>query len=186
MPEMLESIKSALKELFGGGSSSMSYVTLYRKLMNWNQGGYYPSYSDLPEKISLPDDFWKRVEELHRLTVGDNHERAISVFWGDGDLILSSVVRGTESSVQTKGEVSIKYEPTRRTEYYEKIVTIDGKVYSKREVYYKHLPKKIELKYLFNMHTHPVHKVGDGQDFYTFFSKQDWIRCLHQAALLPV
>jgi hypothetical protein len=174
MPEMLESIKSFFSDLLFSKSSSMSYVTLYKKLTYWKDNRVFPNGFDLPEVISLPDDFWKHVSELHKLTLADGHERAISVFWGDGELILSSVVRGTTSSVKSGGEVKINYVPTSRREYFNKEVYVDEKLYSRREVYYKSMPKKIELKYLFNMHTHPAHlNTMSGENYYSFFSRQD-------------
>lgn len=173
---MLEIIKQFVKDLFTSDGSSMTYVTLYNKLRYWKDNGTFPNKFDLPDKISLPDDFWKHVQELHKLTIEDGHERAISVFWGDGELIVSSVVRGTTSSVQTKGAVTINYVPTSRREYFDKVVKVDEKVYSKREVYYKRMPKQIELRYLFNMHTHPKHvSENTGNVFYSFFSKQDLV-----------
>src|SRR5688572_9089221 len=150
----------------------MSFYQLYSKLRKWNDSKVFPYDYELPKAISFTPEFHKKVIELYKSTKYDGHERAISVFWADGDLILSSVVKGTTSSVTPKNNVSVQYTPIPNKLYYEKRVILDGKTYSKRDIYYKNIPKAIEVKYLFNMHTHPPYDYN-GHTYYSFFSLQD-------------
>lgn len=143
-------------------------------MRKWSDSKSFPYESELPDVITFPEDFWKKVIQLYKYTKGDGHERAISVFWADGDLVLSSVVKGDKKSVTPKANVKVSYTASTNKGYYTKKVFLNDKVYSKRDVYEKKVPKNgIEVKYLFNMHTHPPHKTPDGRDFYSFFSLQD-------------
>jgi hypothetical protein len=166
---------SILKKIFGSGDSStnMTFYKLYSNMREWKRKKVYPYNYELPDSISFTDDFWKRIIQIYKATRADGYERAISVFWADGDLIISSVIKGSKSSVKINSEVSVRYVPTHKREYYTKEVLVGGVRYSKREVYYKKIPKQIEVKYLFNMHTHPPHKREDGSVYYSFFSVQD-------------
>lgn len=155
-------------------SKKFTYYKLYSNLRRWQDAGVYPAEYELPDAITFPSDFWKQTIQLYKYTRSDGLERAISVFWADGDLIVSSIVKGNEKSVTPKNNVSVKYSqhPTKR-EYARKEVFVDNKRYSRRDVYYKKIPKQVEVKYLFNMHTHPPHKLSDGKTYYSFFSAQD-------------
>jgi hypothetical protein len=157
----------------GDRKEKMSFYKLYSKLKEWNNTRSLPYDYELPDEITFDSDFWSRVIKLYKATRADGYERAISVFWADGDLILSSVVKGTKKSVRPNNKVKVTYKPSRHKGYYKKIVYLDDKKYSEKDVYHKRVPKKIEVKYLFNMHTHPPHTRVDGGTYYSFFSLQD-------------
>lgn len=157
----------------GDSGNSLTFYRLYTQLREWNNQSSYPYMSELPDDIIFPPEFWGKVIQLYKYTRGDGFERAISVFWADGDLILSSVVKGTQKSVKPSGNVVVSYSQSKHEGYATKEVRLDGALYSKKDVYYKKIPQKIEVKYLFNMHTHPPHKRPDGTTYYSFFSAQD-------------
>lgn len=164
---------------------TMSYYTLYKKICYWSENNVFPNSYELKPNLSLPEDFWKKIAELSRLTRADGHERSISVFWAEDDWVVTSTIRGSEKAVTSGGSVLVRYVPTTRREYFRKEILVDDKLYSKKEVYYKNMPKKIEVKYLFNLHTHPVHKYQNSdQEYYGFFSLQDLISQLKTNAVL--
>jgi hypothetical protein len=143
-------------------------------MIKWRESSVYPFLHNLPKQISFPYDFWSDVKKIHELTKKDGLERAISLFWADGELIVTSVVTGDEGSVKSNHSVNVKYihHPTRK-DYLRKEVWVDGKVLKRKDVYYKKAPKKVSVEYLFNMHTHPPHVGDDGNSRYSFFSAQD-------------
>ena len=100
-------------------------------------------------------------------------ERAVSVYWADGELVLSKVIKGTEDSVTTNSNIKISYTQSIHKGYLKKEIFVDNSLYSTRDVYYKNVPEKIDLRYLFNMHTHPKHSLSDGTHYYGIFSAQD-------------
>ncbi len=193
-----------LKTIFGGQDSikTMSYYALYQRLQKWRGDGVYPAKYSLPDAITFPHDFWQKVISLYKQTSSDAHERAISVFWVDGELVLTDVVRGGKSSVQSKNQIKIAYEPILRKgryDYYKRKIWVDDKIYSQREVYHKKVPKKLDPPlYLFNMHTHPPHELnsgyharksnlaGDyvGQNAYGYWSAQDIRSLLSSGAVV--
>lgn len=158
--------------------NSISFYSLYKKMVGWREAGVYPFPYNLPCSISFPSDFWKDVIKIYKETRKDGRERAISVFWADGELVLTSVVKGDEKSVNSSHRVSVDYivHPTRKG-YLRRNVIIDGKIVKKTEVYYKKAPQKVSVEYLFNMHTHPSQQVfnssGGEKLSYGFFSTQD-------------
>ncbi|MFA7678490.1 MAG: hypothetical protein WCY00_03225 [Candidatus Dojkabacteria bacterium] len=154
--------------------SSISFLALCKKMVKWRESKVYPYPFNLPEIINLSSEFWDQVVRIYKQTDMDGKERAISLFWADDELVLTSVVQGDEKSVKSSHSVNVRYEkhPTKR-EYLRKVLLVDGKVQKKKEIYYKKVPKKISVEYLFNMHTHPTHTGIDGSKLYGFFSLQD-------------
>jgi len=167
---------TALKSLFSekDNESKMSFYQLHNKLTYWKRHKSYPYAYELPDKIFLTETFWKQVIKLYKYTRSDERERAISVFWADGELILSSVIKGNRKSVTPSSNIIIKYIPNKtKHEYYTREIHVDNKKRSSKQVYYKKVPKKISVNYLFNMHTHPPHYNNNKQVHYSFFSAQD-------------
>jgi hypothetical protein len=148
-----------------------------RKVIYWNEHKIYPANYELPEGIRFPSHFWQRVQEIYRYTKGDEHERAINVWWGDGDVVVTDSLRGERSRVNIpKQRVSVSYNPISPTSNYaKKIIEVNKKVYKKKSVPVSVLKskKKIEVQFLFNMHTHPPHKKADNDIWYSFFSDTD-------------
>lgn len=196
-----------LKKLFkSDGPQTTTFYQLYGKIRDWKKAGVYPYPMNLPEAISLPGDLWHKIIKLYKKTRSDRHERSISVFWVDGEIVLASVVLGDKSKVTPRGSVKIAYEPIlkdNKYDYYWKKVWVDDKIYSKKKVYHKKVPKKLEKPYyLFNMHTHPPHAkkiatyrgfertetkiAGDyrGQSAYSYWSAQDIHSFLKSGAII--
>jgi len=166
--------------LFRGGDSLRvePLYSLRHKLIQWRESGNYPSYFELPSGISFDVKFWTRVQEIYRHTKGDGHERTISVWYVDGDFVLTENIRGKESSVTVpRQKVSISYKPIKGTTRGERMISVNGKVYAKRTVDLDTLKKaskqKVEITHLLHMHTHPPHTDADGGASYSFFSPTD-------------
>ena len=166
---------SWLSEFFSSNKiPSVSFFDFHHKMVQWKSSKLYPYPSNLPEAISFPPDFWKDVINIHKLTLGDGKERAISVFWADGELIVTSVVKGDESSVTTNENLSVRYIPHPvKQGYYRKEVILSGKTLKQVDIYYKNAPKSILVEYLFNMHTHPKYIDSSGLTSFSYFSLQD-------------
>lgn len=171
-----------LNDLFGGMFSSSNTVrkvpiyTLRKQIVQWTKYKSYPTYYELPPAIQFPSEFWTRVKEIHRHTTGDKHERAITVWWADGEFVLTDSVRGKQQEVLIpKQKISVKYQPQKGTKWVRRIITVNGKVYSKNSVLTEDLRKikQIEVQFLFNMHTHPPHESAEKGTYYSFFSEVD-------------
>lgn len=175
-------LKSFLNFFLSDDSSHSSFYAVYQKIVKWRSTNTYPNPYDLPDTISLPYEFWERIKGLHKNTKADRLERSVSVYWVDGELILSSITTGSTSFVRSTSQIRAAYTPKNK-EYFIKEIIVDGKRYSRKEVYYKKVPQKIELQYLFNMHTHPPH-VYNEQTYYGFFSAQDIKSLMGSGAIL--
>lgn len=160
--------------LFGNRIETTSFNTLRKKLVELRESNIYPYTYNLPQAISLPNDFWENVIPIYRKTYKDDLERAFSIFWADGETIFTEVATGSNTNVKSGGTIQVKYSnhPT-QSNYARKEVFLDGKVIKNRDVYIKNVPKTLEVQYLFNIHTHPKHLNESGNTYYNFFSAQD-------------
>jgi hypothetical protein len=159
---------------FGSSDNTTSFYQLYNKLKNWKSAGVFPYTYNLPKSISFPKDFWDKIIKIQKQTLKDGNERAMSIYWADGEIVVSPIDTGNNKSVQSRGNISVKYSPhPTREGYYRKEVILNSSVYKRTDVYHKKVPKEIEVSYLFNMHTHPQHKDDSGVGYYNFFSAQD-------------
>ena len=155
-------------------SNTVTFYKLYNNLKEWKKLNIFPYTYNLPQSISFPEDFWKKIIHIHKNTLRDGNERAISIYWADGELVVSPIVTGDSKSVSSRGGISVKYEPhPTRKGYFRKEVMLNSSLYKRTDVYEKSIPKKIEVSYLFNMHTHPQHRDSSGVGYFNFFSAQD-------------
>ena len=163
------------RQLFSSNSiRTTSFFTLYQNIVRWRNAKVYPYPYNLPEAISMPESFWKDVIKIYRLTDADGMERAMSVWYADGDLVTTPPTRGDEKSVTTRDSISVKYSPhPTRNGYYRKEVFVNQKLTKRIDVFHEKAPKKVGISYLFNMHTHPKYSMDDGTTLYSFFSAQD-------------
>lgn len=174
----LQNILKSLGDLFfSSSSSSWDLYRLKTELVKASQNSVYPALSSLPPVIYLHTAFWKEIRSVFDLTVKDEHERELSIWYVDGDLVFTKVVRGERSQVISKHGINVRYIPQKGTEYYTKEIKVDGHVYSNLSVHRNNLPKKIDIAYLFRLHTHPPHFYnGSGRvedRYYNFFSLTD-------------
>ncbi|MGI5897572.1 MAG: hypothetical protein ACOX6Q_00180 [Candidatus Dojkabacteria bacterium] len=160
--------------IFGNRISTTSFNQLRSKIVKLRKSNIYPFVENLPQAISFPYDFWKDIIKIFKSTDSDGRERAFSIFWADGEVLFTKVKTGSDRMVKSGGSVQIKYSqhPTKR-DYARKELYIDGKLEKKRDVYFKNVPKSLEVQYLFNIHTHPKYIREDGTNNYHFFSAQD-------------
>jgi len=168
-------------DFFTGGSriSTTSFEQLRSKIVKLREQNLYPYTFNLPQAISFPFDFWDELIKIYKKTNSDGLERAFSVFWADGEIVLTEVKTGSDRMVKSGGSIQVKYSqhPTKKG-YARKELLVDEKVLKRRDVYYKNIPKTLTVQYLFNIHTHPKHIDENGNVYYNFFSAQDiksWI-----------
>lgn len=173
-----------LKFFFDDRPESISFYKLYTNLVKWNKERRLPYDYELPQVISLDSDFHRKIIKLYKETLNDGLERAVSVFWADGELVLSKVIKGSERAVTTNSNIKISYTKSIHKDYLKKEIFVDNSLYSSKDIYYKNIPDKIDLKYLFNMHTHPKHVNHDGSYYYGIFSAQDIRSLINSNAII--
>ncbi len=171
--------------LFSSKIKTTTFLELHRKIVELRSSNLYPYTYNLPQAIAFPTDFWKDLINIYRKTDRDGLERAFSVFWADGEVVLTEVNTGSNKMVKSGGSIQVKYShhPTKK-EYARKELYLDGKLLKRRDIYHKNVPKALEVQYLFNIHTHPKHSRDDGSTFYNFFSAQDIKSLLTSKAIM--
>jgi len=164
---------SILDLIFGSRISTTSFEQLRKKIVDLRKSNIYPYQENLPQALSFPYDFWKDLVKIYRRTDKDGLERAFSIFWADGEILFTEVKTGTDRMVKSGGSIQVKYShhPTKKG-YARKELYIDEKLEKRKDVYFRNVPKSLEVQYLFNIHTHPKH-VKDDNSYYNFFSAQD-------------
>ncbi len=175
-----------IKNLFVDNTiPSISFLEFYRKVNRLKADNLFPYDYNLPQAISFPENFWKEVISIHKMTLQDGLEREMSLFQADGDLIFTSVVKGTANSVKSGHSISVKYipHPTKKG-YFRKEIYMDGSVYKRIDVYYKDAPKQVSVEYLFNLHTHPKYVNDVLTSAFSFVSKQDIVSQLQSQAIV--
>lgn len=161
-------IKKLLGLFFEDTSKEFTSYQLISKVSQWGKTRDLPYDYELPNSILFDSSFTKRISEIQKGTTSDDHERAFNVFSVDSELIVTEEIKGTTSSVTSKSVVSARYIKSSQEGYFKKQIHVDSKLYSEKDIYYKRIPKKIEIIYLFNVHTHPC---VNGS--YSFFSLTD-------------
>lgn len=171
--------------LFGSKIKTTTFEQLRNKIVNLRKSNLYPFVENLPEAISFSYDFWSDLIGIYIETLGDGNERAFSVFWADGEVLFSEVKTGSDRMVKSGGSIQVKYShhPTKEG-YARKELLLDDKVIKRKDVYYKNVPKTLEVQYLFNIHTHPKHTMENGDSFYNFFSAQDIKSLIQSKAII--
>ena len=169
---------------FFSKNSSSSFYDFYKRMVKWKESKVYPFQYNLPSSISFPSDFWNDVIAVYKDTLRDGLERALSVFWADGELVVTSVVKGDETSVKSNHNLNVKYSPhPTRKGYLRKEIYLNGKLLKRKDIYHKNIPKKVTVEYLFNIHTHPKSSNTETVS-YSFFSKQDVSSLLSSGAII--
>lgn len=171
--------------LFGSKIQTTSFLELHRKIVDLRASNLYPYTYNLPQAIQFPSDFWDDLINIYKKTYKDGLERAFSVFWADGEVVLTEVNTGSDKMVKSGGSIQVKYShhPT-KNDYARKELYLDGKLLKRKDVYHKNVPKTLEVQYLFNIHTHPKHEREDGSVYYNFFSAQDIKALLSSKAIM--
>lgn len=159
------------------GSSKIpttSFEEVREKIVKLRKDNIYPFSFNFPQAINFSFDFWDELIRIYKNTRSDGLERAFSIFWADGEVIFTEVKTGTDKMVKSGGSIQVKYShhPTKK-DYARKELYVDDKLIKKRDIYFKSVPKTLEVQYLFNIHTHPSHQDEKGNSYYNFFSAQD-------------
>ncbi|HBB64732.1 MAG: hypothetical protein UR34_C0018G0005 [candidate division WS6 bacterium GW2011_GWC1_33_20] len=171
--------------LRGSTINTTSFSQLHRKIVNLRSGNLYYFPYNLPQAIQFPSDFWKDLINIYRKTNTDGLERAFSVFWADGEVVLTEVNTGSNRMVKSGGSIQVKYShhPTRKG-YARKELYLDNSLLKRKDIFFKDVPKSLEVQYLFNIHTHPKHTKENQEIYYNFFSAQDINSLLSSKAII--
>lgn len=171
--------------IFGNKIETTTFAQLHKKIVDLRAANLYPFTYNLPQAIAFPSDFWEDLISIYKKTDADGLERAFSVFWADGEVVLTEINTGSETNVKSGGSIQVRYShhPTRK-DYARKELILDGKIIKKKDIYNKNIPKSLEVQYLFNIHTHPKHTRADGSTYYNFFSAQDLRSMISSKAIM--
>ena len=148
----------------------MKYTDFIKFIEKFLLEGKYPKLSDWPDKIELSSEFRKLNSQIFTSTRIAEKEHEVSVFYVDGDVLASSMLKGEKNQVKVNHQVNLMYVP-QKTNGYEKQIYIDSKLVKKYKV--AQVPPKQIVKYMFNVHSHPKFKDLKGNENYSFFSVVD-------------
>lgn len=132
--------------------------------------GTLPKMSQWPVTIELSKEFRELMQKIFDSTSLTGNEHEVSIFYIDGDILASSMLKGEKNKVEVNHNVNLAYIPQNNGKY-EKQIYIDHKVVKKYKV--DKVPSKQVIKYLMNVHSHPKFKDLSGKDNYSFFSVTD-------------
>lgn len=129
-----------------------------------------PHSYEYPNELKLTSPIWKSLKNLHKFTQKNGYEHSASIFSVDKEIVVTSPNKGTKTSVLSRNQISLKYEPkeTKVGLYFEKQIYVDGRLVKKNLVKKSELPKKPAINYIFTVHSHPPQEQGS-----SFFSRQD-------------
>lgn len=138
-----------------------------KKLSFWADSGLYPSENKMPETINLSRTVWARIREIQNNTRADGAERAITILDIDGLLLLTPAIIGESERVILHHKFKVEYQYDHQNSHCYRHIYRDDRLIVKDYFLSKRPPKKINLRILFNVHTHP------GEEFSNFFSETD-------------
>lgn len=130
-----------------------------------------PSEKRFAKDLNLSSDVWQAVSNLFKFTSQFNYEHSISFFDCDGDIVSTPPVKGSKTQVITRHSVSFRY-IYKVNNLFEKHISINGKLVKKVPIRHSKIPKQPQITELFNIHSHPMHMMGDDKR-YSFFSGID-------------
>jgi hypothetical protein len=148
-------------------------------MRSWQDSKYMPLWSTLPKQFRLSDDFWEKVMQIHRYTEQDGKEHAISVWSIYKQIIITEITRGSESAVTTNDHIQVKFEAIKGKQAFTRFLYVNDKERERATIPFEKMPrnpKEAEMRYLFNVHTHPPHRVSnmiESKTYYSYFSQTD-------------
>lgn len=148
----------------------MRYNEFIKLLERHTLAGTSPKMTEWPDQIELSPEFKNMNLNLFKKTDESGYEHEVSIFYVDGDVLASSVLKGEKNQVKVNHSVNLSYIPQKNGTY-QKEIYIDSKLVKKSIV--KIVPPKQVIKYLLNIHTHPKFTNLSGEPSYSFFSVVD-------------
>jgi hypothetical protein len=140
------------------------FFKLRKKLTLWADRGAYPSQDRMPKKIRFSRRIWRTIKEINKNTAADGSERAVSVLDIDSLLILTPAIIGESEKVLLKHKFKVQYQYEKQTQRCYREIYRDDRLIIKDYFITKKPPAKINLRMLFNIHTHPS---GDKANFFS-------------------
>jgi len=138
-----------------------------RKITHWAESGLFPPSYKLPVSVKLSRSLYKTIREIKKNTAIDGSERAVTVLDIDGLLLTTSAIIGESERVLLKHKFKVNYSYERQTQRCFREIYRDDRLIIKDYFMAKNPPRKINLRVLFNIHTHPHGELAN------FFSKTD-------------
>ncbi len=151
----------------------MYFDQLIEKIEDFQGRGALPYASFWPNSFSLPTAVTNEANKMSRWTKDDKIEYETSVFDIDGSIVATPLLRGTRYNVNSRHTASVNYKPTQDNKMLIQEILLDGRIYSRKTIQIPPKPFKPYVKFLFSIHSHPVHEGKEGKDAYSFFSGTD-------------
>ncbi len=140
-------------------------------LSKWKTAGRYPESAVLPKTITFGPEFWRAVKSAESETKLNGVEFGFSIFALGEKLFFSDLQKGTSDKITTTHKILVSSKQIdvgtaeRKTE-------IDSRTVATERVSITDAAKSPRIDFLFNLHTHPAHKVM-GENRYGFYSETD-------------
>ena len=166
-----------LKNLFGK-SNKWDQHKLVSEIRKWQDSKSLPLESSLPSSFYLSTEFWDSAKRIYTFTYKDKKEHAISLWSIYKQIVVTDVTRGSASKVTTQDRIQVKFDPIKGKQEYTMRVMVNGEQKERRTVKVSDIKKvqqNKELRFLFNIHTHPPHNIEGMllQNEYSYFSQTD-------------
>jgi hypothetical protein len=143
------------------------FFKLRKKIVSWADSGLYPAENKMPKTINFSRTVWARIREIQNNTRADGSERAITVLDIDRLLLITPAIIGESERVVLRHKFKVEYKYEHQNNRCYRYIYRDDHLIVKDYFLSKKPPRKINLRILFNVHTHP------GEEFSNFFSETD-------------
>lgn len=166
-----------LKNIFQPNKNTVwDEYTLVKNMRKWQDSSYYPLKSSLPDVITFSDKFWNQATSIYKYTYKDGLEHAFSAWSIYKQVFYTKVQRGTKTKVTTQDRVQVKFDSYKAGKYIMRIF-VNGDEVEKRTLdqsQIKNNQADSELRFLFNLHTHPHHENPMTEEpHYSYYSRTD-------------
>ena len=144
-----------------------------RKLTNWIDKKRYPDRVKMPETIKFSRTIWGTIRDIKKNTGIDGAERGVTVLDIDGLLIITPAILGESERVLLRHQFKVEYQYEPSTQRCYRQIYRDNRLIIKDYFLAKRPPRSINLRILFNMHTHPHGETANffsGVDIESFLS----------------
>lgn len=139
----------------------MNHHEFFNFLKKWRGFEKYPPASGWPAEIIWGEAFWANIKKLYDLTSAINYEHETSFFYVAGEIISTDPFKGEQTKVKTGHQLKVKYTPTKTPRYYDRQIIVDDKIVKVESVKTEQANKSIDLGFLYNVHSHPVHYIEE-------------------------
>lgn len=154
-----------------------------RKITAWAVNGLFPPSYKLPESVKISRSLYKTIKEIKENTAIDGSERAITVLDIDGLMITTPAIIGESERVLLRHKFKVNYSYERQTQRCFREIYRDDRLIVKDYFITKNPPRKINLRVLFNIHTHPH---GEQANFFSETDLEGFLNSQNVPAIILV